>query len=84
MVKKIKLFDPLIDSSENKIISKVLKNKLCTSGSGMGNVSKFEIKIHQIIFEQTFKNYLEKNSQIFSNIVFQIYTILSIVLSSKK
>ena len=47
MIKKIKLFDPLIDSSENKIISKVLKSKLWASGSGIGNVSKFETKMNK-------------------------------------
>ena len=49
MVKKIKLFDPLIDSSENKIISKVLKSKLWASGSGIGNVSKFETKMNKYL-----------------------------------
>ena len=49
MIKKIKLFDPLIDSSENKIISKVLKSKLWASGSGIGYVSKFETKMNQYL-----------------------------------
>jgi dTDP-4-amino-4,6-dideoxygalactose transaminase len=49
MIKKIKLFDPLIDSAENKIISKVLKSKLWASGSGTGNVSKFETKMNQYL-----------------------------------
>jgi perosamine synthetase len=49
MVKKIKLFDPLIDSSESKIISQVLKSKLWASGAGVGNVSKFETKMNQYL-----------------------------------
>ena len=47
MLNKIKLFDPSIDSLENKIISKVLKSKLWASGSGTGYVSKFETKMNQ-------------------------------------
>jgi len=49
MLNKIKLFDPSIDSSENKIISKVLKSKLWASGSGTGYVSKFETKMNQYL-----------------------------------
>jgi len=47
MVKKIKLFDPFIDESESKIISKVLKSKSWASGSGTGNVYKFEQQMNQ-------------------------------------
>ena len=49
MVKKIKLFDPLIDESESKIISKVLKSKSWASGSGTGNVYKFEQKMNRYL-----------------------------------
>ena len=49
MLKKIKLFDPSINSSENKIISKVLKSKFWASGSGVGNVSKFETKMNEYL-----------------------------------
>ncbi len=42
MKKQIKLFDPSIGSSESKIISQVLKSKSWASGSGAGNVYKFE------------------------------------------
>jgi len=49
MLKKIKLFDPSIDSSENKAISKVLKSKFWASGSGVGNVSKFETKMNEYL-----------------------------------
>ena len=49
MKKQIKLFDPLITSSESKIISKVLKSKFWASGSGTGNVHKFEQKMNQYL-----------------------------------
>ncbi len=49
MTKKIKLFDPIIDTSEAKIISKVLKSKFWASGSGSGYVSKFENKMTKYI-----------------------------------
>jgi len=42
MVKKIKLFDPSIDYKENNAISKVLDSHFWASGSGQGNVLKFE------------------------------------------
>ena len=42
MKKQIKLFDPIIDSSEKKAILKVLNSKFWASGSGTGNVLKFE------------------------------------------
>ena len=48
-MRKIKLFDPIIDSSENKIISQVLKSKVWASGSGIGNVSKFETRMNQYL-----------------------------------
>ena len=50
---KIKLFDPVIDSSERKAILKTLDSKSWASGSGSGNVQKFENK---------FKNYVQSRS----------------------
>jgi len=41
-LKKIKLFDPVIDHHEEEIILKVLKSKQWASGSGIGFVEKFE------------------------------------------
>jgi len=49
MVKKIKLFDPFIDESESKIISKVLKSKSWASGSGTGYVHKFEQEMNHYL-----------------------------------
>lgn len=51
--KKIKLFDPVIDLSERKALLKTLDSKFWASGSGSGNVQKFENK---------FKNYLKSKS----------------------
>ena len=42
MNKKIKLFDPFIDKSEEKSIIKVLQSKFWASGGGTNNVHKFE------------------------------------------
>ena len=42
MNKKIKLFDPFIDKSEEKSIIKVLQSKFWASGAGTNNVYKFE------------------------------------------
>jgi len=42
MVSKIKLFDPMVDSDEQKAILKVLKSHFWASGAGGRNVSKFE------------------------------------------
>ncbi len=42
MKKKIKLFDPSIGKDEKQKISQVLESKFWASGSGTGNVSKFE------------------------------------------
>ncbi len=58
MKKKIKLFDPVIDKSEEKAIIKVLRSKFWASGSGIGNVEKFENK---------FKNYVGSNNCIAVN-----------------
>ena len=53
MVKKIKLFDPSIDSQEQIAITKTLKSHFWASGSGTGQVKKFE---------QKFKNYVNCKS----------------------
>ena len=42
MTKKIKLFDPIVDFKEEEIIKKTLKSGFWASGSGTGNVKKFE------------------------------------------
>jgi perosamine synthetase len=49
MKKKIKLFDPIIDESEEKSIIKVLRSKHWASGSGSGNVEKFESQFNNYI-----------------------------------
>jgi len=49
MKQKIKLFDPAIDSRENKAIKNVLQSHYWASGSGEGNVSKFEEKFTQYV-----------------------------------
>ena len=41
-MKKIKLFDPIIDENEIKQVVKTIKSKFWASGSGPGNVLKFE------------------------------------------
>jgi perosamine synthetase len=41
-LRKIKLFDPVIDHHEEETIQKVLKSKKWASGSGIGFVEKFE------------------------------------------
>ena len=53
MKKIIKLFDPTIDLSERKALLKTLDSKFWASGSGSGNVQKFENK---------FKKYVNANS----------------------
>jgi len=52
-MKQIKLFDPSIDLSERKAILNTLDSKFWASGSGFGNVQKFENK---------FKNYIKSKS----------------------
>ena len=42
MTKKIKLFDPNIGNNERQKILQVLESKFWASGSGTGNVLKFE------------------------------------------
>jgi len=49
-MKKIKLFDPVFGIQEEKTIKNVLKSGFWASGSGIGNVSKFE---------NEFKNYIK-------------------------
>mgnify|MGYP003388607699 CR=1 FL=1 len=49
MGKKIKLFDPHIDKSEEIAVNKVLKSHFWASGSGVGNVEKFENKFRHYI-----------------------------------
>jgi len=51
--KKIKLFDPVIDLSERKALLKTFDSKFWASGSGSGNVQKFENK---------FKDYVQSRS----------------------
>jgi dTDP-4-amino-4,6-dideoxygalactose transaminase len=58
MSKLIKLFDPVIDSSEKKALVKVLDSKFWASGSGLGYVSKFE---------NEFKKYVKSNACIAVN-----------------
>jgi dTDP-4-amino-4,6-dideoxygalactose transaminase len=41
-MKKIKLFDPVIDENDIKKVVKTIKSKFWASGSGPGNVLKFE------------------------------------------
>ena len=58
MLKKIKLFDPSIGQEEQEKISLVLNSKFWASGSGTGNVLKFENK---------FKKYVGSNNCIAVN-----------------
>ena len=58
MKKKIKLFDPTIDSREENALKKTLYSNFWASGSGNGQVLNFENK---------FKKYLNSNSCIAVN-----------------
>ena len=58
MKKKIKLFDPSIGQEEQEKISAVLKSRFWASGSGTGNVLKFE---------NEFKKYVGSNNCIAVN-----------------
>ena len=49
MKKKIKLFDPNIGKDEKQKISQVLESKFWASGSGTGNVLKFENQFKKYI-----------------------------------
>ena len=53
MKNQIKLFDPIIDESEEQSIINILQSKFWASGSGIGNVEKFEKK---------FKKYVNSNN----------------------
>ncbi|MEO9276655.1 MAG: DegT/DnrJ/EryC1/StrS family aminotransferase [Nitrososphaera sp.] len=49
MAKKIKLFDPTIDGSEEIALKKALKSKFWASGAGVGKVLEFENKFNRYI-----------------------------------
>ena len=49
----IKLFDPVIDSNEKVAITKVLSSHFWASGSGTGNVMKFENKFQKYVKSDT-------------------------------
>jgi dTDP-4-amino-4,6-dideoxygalactose transaminase len=49
MVNSIKLFDPVVTSSEKNALVNVLSSKFWASGSGSGLVSKFENKIKKYL-----------------------------------
>ena len=53
MKQKIKLFDPHVDDSEKNMIIKTLNSHFWASGSGVGNVKKFET---------SFQNYIKSKS----------------------
>ena len=48
-MKKIKLFDPVINHNEEQEIRKILHSGFWASGSGIGNVSKFEIEFKKYV-----------------------------------
>ena len=52
MSKQIKLFDPVINDDEVRAVVKVLKSHFWASGSGTGNVKKFEIMFNNYIGSQ--------------------------------
>ena len=52
MSKQIKLFDPVINDDEVKAVVKVLKSRFWASGSGTGNVKKFERIFNKYIGSQ--------------------------------
>jgi dTDP-4-amino-4,6-dideoxygalactose transaminase len=49
MKQKIKLFDPHVDNSEKNAILKTLDSHFWASGSGTGNVKKFELKFQNYV-----------------------------------
>ena len=53
MKKIIKLFDPVTDSSEKNAILKVFNSKFWASGSGTGNVKKFENQFKKYVQSKT-------------------------------
>ena len=52
MSKQIKLFDPVINDDEVRAVVKVLKSRFWASGSGTGNVKKFEKIFNKYIGSQ--------------------------------
>ena len=52
MSKQIKLFDPVINDDEVRAVVKVLKSRFWASGSGTGNVKKFERIFNKYIGSQ--------------------------------
>lgn len=48
-MKKIKLFDPYVNDTEKNAINKVLDSHFWASGSGVGNVQKFEEKFSKYV-----------------------------------
>ncbi|MCV0393555.1 MAG: DegT/DnrJ/EryC1/StrS family aminotransferase [Nitrosopumilus sp.] len=48
-MKKIKLFDPVINADEQTAVSRVLKSRFWASGSGQGNVNLFEKKFSEYV-----------------------------------
>ncbi len=52
MSKQIKLFDPVINDDEVRAVVKVLKSHFWASGSGTGNVKKFESVFNKYIGSQ--------------------------------
>ena len=60
MKNKINLFEPNIDKSEEKIVLDILRSKFWASGSGVGNVKKFEDKFNQVVkpIHEKFNNFL--------------------------
>ena len=50
---KIKLFDPHVEQAEENAVKKILHSKFWASGTGTGNVLKFE---------KEFKNYVKSKS----------------------
>ena len=52
MSKQIKLFDPVINDDEVQAVVKVLKSHFWASGSGTGNVKKFERIFNKYIGSQ--------------------------------
>ena len=53
MLKKIKLFDPIIGIDEKQALTKVLESKFWASGYGSGNVLKFEEKFRKYVGSDT-------------------------------
>lgn len=49
MVRKIKLFDPVVGREEESAVKKVLKKKFWASGAGVGKVLEFENKFNEYI-----------------------------------